>query len=309
MDDQRSVDLRARVGPLDLKNPVIAASGTFGYGLEYQRVVDLDLLGAIVVKGTSLTPKQGNPPPRIVETPSGMLNAIGLANIGVKAFIEDKLPLLRELDTKIIVNIYGHRIEEYGELAAALRGVDGVDALEVNISCPNVERGGMAFGTDPGISHEVTKTVLENTDKPVIVKLTPNVTDIRPVARAVQEAGAHAVSLINTLKGMAIDVETRRPVLANITGGLSGPAIKPVALHMVHQAVMAINIPVIGGGGIAGARDALEFLIAGAQAVEVGTANFVNPRATIDIIEGLKRFCSERGISSIRNIIGSLKTA
>lgn len=308
MDDTAAVDLSVKIGPLELKNPVIAASGTFGYGLEYQSMVDLDLLGAIVVKGTSLAPKDGNPPPRIVETPSGMLNAIGLANIGVKAFIEEKLPLLRGLNTKIIVNIYGQRVEEYGELAAALKGADGVDALEVNISCPNVDCGGMAFGTDPRISQEVTRRVLENTDKAVIVKLTPNVTDIRPIAMAVEEAGAHAISLINTLRGMAIDIETRRPVLANITGGLSGPAIKPVALHMVYQAAKAVNIPVIGGGGIADHRDALEFLIAGAQAIEVGTANFANPRATIDIMEGLRGFCSAEGISSIKEIIGCLKT-
>ncbi|MBW2030031.1 MAG: dihydroorotate dehydrogenase [Deltaproteobacteria bacterium] len=308
MDDKAAVDLSVTIGPLELKNPVIAASGTFGYGLEYQSIVDLNLLGAIVVKGTSLAPKDGNPPPRIVETLSGMLNAIGLANIGVQAFIEEKLPLLRDLDTKIIVNIYGQRVEEYGELAAALKGVDGVDALEVNISCPNVDCGGMAFGTDPRISREVTRKVLEKTDKPVIVKLTPNVTDIRPIAMAVEEAGAHAISLINTLRGMAIDIETRRPVLANITGGLSGPAIKPVALHMVYQAAKAVNIPVIGGGGIADHRDALEFLIAGARAIEVGTTNFANPRATIDIMEGLRGFCSAQGISSIKEIIGSLKT-
>jgi len=308
MCDQTEVDLKVRIGPLDLKNPVITASGTFGYGLEYGSLIDLNLLGAIVVKGTSLTPKHGNPPPRIVETASGMLNAIGLANVGVKAFVEEKLPLLRGLNTKIIVNIYGHRIEEYGELAAALKGVEGVDALEVNISCPNVDCGGMAFGTDPHISKEVTRKVLENTDKPVIVKLTPNVTDIRPIAMAVEEAGAHAISLINTLRGMAIDIESRRPVLANITGGLSGPAIKPVALHMVYQAVRAVNIPVIGGGGIADYRDALEFLIAGAKAIEVGTANFVNPRASIDIIEGLRRYCVDKGICSIGEIIGTLKT-
>jgi len=308
VDDKAAVDLSVTIGPLELKNPVIAASGTFGYGLEYQSIVDLNLLGAIVVKGTSLAPKDGNPPPRIVETLSGMLNAIGLANIGVQAFIEEKLPLLRDLDTKIIVNIYGQRVEEYGELAAALKGVDGVDALEVNISCPNVDCGGMAFGTDPRISREVTRKVLEKTDKPVIVKLTPNVTDIRPIAMAVEEAGAHAISLINTLRGMAIDIETRRPVLANITGGLSGPAIKPVALHMVYQAAKAVNIPVIGGGGIADHRDALEFLIAGARAIEVGTTNFANPRATIDIMEGLRGFCSAQGISSIKEIIGSLKT-
>jgi dihydroorotate dehydrogenase (NAD+) catalytic subunit len=296
-----------RLGPLELKNPVIAASGTFGYGEEYASLVDLNRLGAVVVKGLSLKPMAGNPPPRIVETPAGMLNAIGLANIGVEAFLREKLPRIVGFDTKIIVNIYGHHIDEYGELASALKGVAGVAALELNISCPNVECGGMAFGVDPEVSARVTERVVRNTDKPVIVKLSPNVTDIRAIARAVEGAGAQAVSLINTLTGMAIDVERRRPVLANVVGGLSGPAIKPVALHMVYQVSRVVKIPVIGLGGIMDHRDALEFLLAGACAVQVGTANFVNPRACLDILDGLREYCIEQGIGRLAELVGSLQ--
>jgi len=301
------IDLRIAIGPLELKNPVLTASGTFGYGQEYSDLIDLNLLGGIVVKGLSLKPRTGNPPPRIVETPCGMLNAIGLANTGLETFLKEKLPDLQKLNTAVIVNIYGHSINEYGEVAAGLKGVKGISAIEVNISCPNVEKGGMAFGTDPDISARVTERVLKNSDKPVIVKLSPNVTDIRAIAMAVEKAGAHAVSLINTLTGMAIDIESRTPILANISGGLSGPAIRPVALYMVYQVAKAVNIPVIGVGGIVDHRDALQFLIAGATAIQVGTANFVNPRATLDIIEGLKNFCAERGIARIDEIIGSLK--
>ena len=299
-------DLQVSLGPLKLKNPVLTASGTFGYGQEFSSVVDLNLLGGIVVKGLSLKPRAGNPPPRIVETPCGMLNAIGLANIGVEAFLEEKLPWLRGLDTPVIVNIYGHTIDEYGALAARLKGVEGISALEVNISCPNVEQGGMAFGTDPDISARVTEQVLEKGDRPVIVKLSPNVTDIKAVARAVEKAGADGVSLINTITGMAIDIERRLPRLANICGGLSGPAIRPVALYMVYQVVKTVSIPVIGIGGIMDYRDALEFLLAGARAVQVGTANFVNPRAGLDIIEGLREFCQEQGIGAVDEIIGTV---
>jgi dihydroorotate dehydrogenase (NAD+) catalytic subunit len=301
-------DLRTKIGPLELQNPVIAASGTFGYGLEYEPLVDLDLLGGIVVKGLSLKPMGGNPPPRTVETPCGMLNAIGLANIGLEAFLVEKLPRLRRLKTKIIVNIYGHRMDDYGELAGALRGVDGISALEVNISCPNVECGGMVFGVDPDVSARVTEKVVKNTDKPVIVKLSPNVTDVRVIATAVESAGAHIISLINTITGMAVDVETRRPRLANIFGGLSGPAIRPVAVRMVYQVAKTVKIPVIGIGGIMDYRDALEFLIAGARAVQVGTANFVNPRATVEILEGISTYCAEKGIDQIGDLIGSLRT-
>ena len=299
-------NLKVELGPLTLKNPVMTASGTFGYGQEFEGLVDLNLLGAIIVKGLSLEPKAGNPPPRIVETPCGMLNAIGLANIGLEVFMKEKLPWLQSLDTEVIVNIYGHSIDEYGKLAAALKGVHGISALEVNISCPNVECGGMVFGKDPDVSAKVTERVVNNTDKPVIVKLSPNVTDIRLVAKAVEGAGAHALSLINTLTGMAIDIERRRPKLANISGGLSGPAIRPIAVHMVYQVVKTVDIPVIGVGGIMEHTDALEFLIAGARAIEVGTANFVNPRATLDILEGISKFCEEKEIANIDELIGSL---
>ncbi len=300
-------DLSVDLGFLRLKNPVVAASGTFGYGREYSPIINPNLLGGLVVKGISLHPKPGNPPPRIVETPSGMLNAIGLANVGVEVFLEEKLPWLRGLDTTIIVNIYGHRLKEYGAIASALRGVDGVDALEVNISCPNVEKGGMAFGTDPLSAARVTEEVLANTDKPVIVKLTPNVTDITEIAKAVESAGAHALSLINTLTGMTIDVESRRPRLANKWGGLSGPAIRPVALYMVYRVVRSVTIPVMGIGGILEARDALEFLIAGAKAVQVGTANFVDPRATLKIVEGIREYLSRHGLGSVEELIGTLE--
>lgn len=301
------IDISVGLGPLKLKNPVMTASGTFGYGREYESLVDPNLLGAIIVKGISLKPMAGNRPPRIVETPCGMLNSIGLANMGLEAFMEQMLPWLRTLDTEVIVNIYGHSISEYGELANAFKTLEGVSALEVNISCPNVERGGMAFGTDPAISGEVTKRVKENTDKPVIVKLSPNVTDICIIAKAVEDAGADVISLINTLTGMVIDIEKREPKLANISGGLSGPAIRPVAVHMVNQVANVVEIPIIGIGGIMDYKDALQFLIAGARAVQVGTASFVNPRATLDIIEGIRRFCSERGIEHIEELIGSLK--
>ena len=300
-------DLRTKLGPLELKNPVMTASGTFGYGREYEPLMDLNLLGAIIVKGLSLRPRGGNPPPRIVETPCGMLNAIGLANIGVEAFLKEKLPWLKRLDTEIIVNIYGESIDEYGELANLLKDVDGVSAIEVNISCPNVDSGGMAFGTDPYVSAKVTESVLKNTDKPVIVKLSPNVTDIRLVAKEVEGAGADALSLINTLTGMAIDIESRRPVLANISGGLSGPAIRPIALHMIYQVVKTVEIPVIGVGGIMNHRDALEFLIAGAHAIQMGTANFVNPKAILETIEGIRRYCIEKDIAEIGELIGSLE--
>jgi dihydroorotate dehydrogenase (NAD+) catalytic subunit len=302
-------DLSVKIGPLELKNPVLTASGTFGYGQEYLELVDPNLLGGIVVKGLSMEPRTGNPPPRIVETPCGMLNAIGLANIGLKTFLKEKLPTLQKLKTAVIVNIYGHSMDEYGAVAARLKGVKGISAIEVNISCPNVEKGGMVFGTDPNVSARVTERVLKNSDKPVIVKLSPNVTDICAIAMAVEKAGAHAVSLINTLTGMAIDIESRTPSLANISGGLSGPAIRPVALYMVYQVTKVINIPVIGVGGIMDHRDALQFLIAGARAIQVGTANFVNPVITLDIIDGIKGFCAEQGIARIDELIGSLNTA
>ena len=300
-------DLSVQLGALNLNNPVLTASGTFGYGREFASVMDPGLLGGIVVKGISLKPMVGNPPPRIVETPGGMLNAIGLANVGLEAFLSEKLPWLQKLKTCVIVNIYGHSLDEYGAVAAGLKGVPGVAALEVNISCPNVEQGGMAFGTDPDMAARVTERVLRETDKFVIVKLSPNVTDIRVIAGAVERAGAHAISLINTLTGMTIDIEKRCSKLANGSGGLSGPAIRPVALHMVRQVVQTVRLPVIGIGGIREARDALEFLIAGADAVQVGTANFVNPGVSLDIISGIEQFLIERHIESVKEIIGTLK--
>ncbi|MCF8119508.1 MAG: dihydroorotate dehydrogenase [Deltaproteobacteria bacterium] len=300
-----SPDLHIQVGPLHLKNPVLTASGTFGYGREFAQLMDPNRLGGVIVKGISLKPRPGNPPPRIVETPCGMLNAIGLANVGLDAFVSEKLPWLQTLHTAVIVNIYGHTLEEYAQVAAGLKGVQEIAALEINVSCPNVARGGMSFGTDPNLSARVTEAVLKQTDKPVIVKLSPNVTDIRVIAKAVEAAGAHALSLINTLTGMVIDIESRRPVLGNETGGLSGPAIRPVALYMVHQVVQSVRIPVIGVGGIITPEDALQFLMAGARAVEVGTGNFVDPRTTLNIINGLTRFCRQKGIPAIREIIGT----
>ncbi len=301
-------DLSVQVGPLRLKNPVVAASGTFGYGREFAALMDPSLLGGLVVKGISLRPMAGNPPPRVAETPCGMLNAIGLANVGLENFLTEKLPWLQRLDTCVIVNIYGHSLDDYGAVAAGLKGISGVAALEVNISCPNVERGGMAFGTDPDVAARVTERVLRASDKPVIVKLSPNVTDIRVIAKAVEKAGAHALSLINTLTGMAIDIERRTPKLANGSGGLSGPAIRPVALHMVRQVVNTVHIPVMGMGGIREAGDALEFLIAGAQAVQVGTANFADPMVSLKIMEGIEKFLIDHDMDSVRDVIGSLKS-
>ena len=295
------------IGGIELKNPVMTASGTFGYAREYERLVDLHRLGGIIVKGLSLEPSKGNPSPRIVETPCGMLNAIGLENVGLAAFVTDKLPFLKGLKTPVFVNIYGKNIAEYAELAARLDDIEDVSGIEVNISCPNVKSGGMAFGAYPDSASEVVRAVRDRTEKPLMVKLSPNVTDITEIARSVEAEGADSISLINTITGMAIDIETRRPKLANITGGLSGPAIKPVALRMVWQTAQSVKIPVIGIGGIMTAKDALEFLIAGAVAVQVGTANFINTHATIDIIEGIEVFLMERNIADIANIIGTLE--
>lgn len=299
--------LAVEVAGIKLKNPVMVASGTFGYGEEYSPYIDLNRLGAIVTKGLSLKPKLGNPTPRIIETPSGMLNAIGLQNVGIDAFIKDKLPFVRQYDVPVIANFFGNTLEEYGEAAKKLSDCDGVHGLEVNISCPNVKEGGIVFGTDPKAAASVISLVRKSTKLPVIAKLSPNVTDITVMARAVEEAGADAVSLINTLTGMAIDVKTRKPRLANITGGLSGPAIRPVAVRMVWQVANAIKLPIIGIGGIMTAEDALEFIVAGASAVQVGTANFVNPTATMDIVDGLERFLAENNIGDIKELIKSLR--
>jgi dihydroorotate dehydrogenase (NAD+) catalytic subunit len=305
MKTKTSVNMAVNLGRLKLKNPVMTASGTFGYGEEYADYVDLNRLGAIVVKGLSLKPRLGNPPPRIMETAGGMLNAVGLQNIGVDAFIEEKLPLLRKYDVAVIANIYGETYDEYKKVAKKLSVAKGVHALEVNISCPNVKKGGLCFGADPKIAAQVTRRVKDETSLPVIVKLTPNVTDIAAVAEAVEKAGADIISLINTLTGMSVDFKTRTPHLKNITGGLSGPAIKPVALRMVWQVLQRVSVPVIGIGGIMTAQDALEFLILGAKAVQIGTANFVNPRATMDILEGMQNYLKNNKIVNVNDIIGT----
>ena len=293
-------------GGLQLDNPVMTASGTFGYGEEYAPYVDLNEIGAVIVKGISLERRNGNAPPRIIETASGMLNAIGLANVGVDVFISDKMPFLRRYRTKVIVNVYGESIEEFQRLAEILTKVEGVHALELNISCPNVEKGGIAFGVEAAQANEVTRAVRRCTTLPLIVKLTPNVTDITEIAIAVQEGGADAVSLINTLKGMSIDVEKRMPHLKNITGGLSGPAIKPVAVRMVWEVSRKVSIPVIGIGGILTAEDALEFILAGASAVQIGTGNFLNPAVTVEVVTGIGSYLERHGFSHVREIIGNL---
>jgi dihydroorotate dehydrogenase (NAD+) catalytic subunit len=300
-------DLTTDIGGLILKNPVMTASGTFGYAKEYATLVDLNRLGAIIVKGLSLLPTKGNPPPRIVETACGMLNAIGLENVGVDAFIKDKVPFLKTLNTPVLANIYGTDVNAYAELAARLNDIETVAGIEVNISCPNVKQGGVAFGADECMAQQVTEVVRARYKRLLIVKLSPNVTDITRIARSVEAGGADAVSLINTITGMAIDIRTRRPVLANMTGGLSGPAIKPVALRMVWQVARAIKLPIIGIGGIMDARDALEFLIAGASAVQIGTANFVNPGCSMQIIDGIADYMGANGIGSMRQLVGSLK--
>ena len=301
-------DLTIDVGNLKLQNPVLTASGTFGYAREFEHLVDLNRLGGIIVKGLSLEPTRGNPPPRIAETPSGMLNAIGLENIGIESFVNEKVPYLQTLNPPLIVNIYGKLEDEYARLAARIEEVEAIVGIEVNISCPNVKAGGMAFGVDPQAAFSVVRAVRQETDKFLAVKLSPNVTDITEIARAAEDAGADCLSLINTLTAMAIDIETRRPRLANITGGLSGPAIKPVALRMVWQVARMAKVPIIGIGGIMSAEDALEFIIAGAAAVQVGTANFVNPRVTTDIIEGIEKFLADRNIERISDLIGTVET-
>lgn len=306
-DTTAGPDLRVKIGSLELNNPVMTASGTFGYAREFESLMNLHRLGAVIVKGISLFPRSGNPPPRIVETACGMLNAIGLQNVGVDRFITEKMPYLDGLNVPAIVNILGGSVEEYREITARLEGVPGVAGIEVNISCPNVKEGGVAFGGDPKMAAAVTKAVKESCSVPVIVKLSPNVTDIGEMARAVEDGGADSVSLINTLIGMAINLKTKRPELANIIGGLSGPAIKPVALRMVYEVSKAVSIPIIGIGGIETAEDALEFMLAGASAVQIGTANFVNPRASEEVVEGIAKYVQEEGLESVRDIIGGLK--
>jgi dihydroorotate dehydrogenase (NAD+) catalytic subunit len=305
--DVHSPDLRVNIGSLELANPVMTASGTFGYAREFEGLMNLHRLGAVIVKGISLFPRAGNPPPRIVETACGMLNAIGLQNVGVDRFIAEKMKYLDGLGIPVIVNILGDSVAEYAEITSRLAGVPGVAGIEVNISCPNVKKGGVAFGTDQTMAAAVTGAVKEKADVPVMVKLSPNVSDITIIARAVEDAGADAISLINTLIGMAIDLRTRRPALANIIGGLSGPAIKPIALRMVYQVAKVVSIPVIGIGGIESPEDALEFMLAGATAVQIGTANFINPRASEEVIEGIHAYVRAEKLPSIRSIIGALQ--
>ena len=299
--------MEVSLGKLKLRNPVMTASGTFGYGEEYAPFVDLNRLGALIVKGISLEPRAGNPPPRIMETEGGMLNAIGLENVGVSAFIRDKLPFLRDYNVPVIVNIFGESLDEYRRVAEILGRTKGVHALEVNISCPNVEKGGLVFGCDPDLCYEVTRAVKAVTELPVIVKLTPNVTDAAALAMCCEAGGADAVSLINTLKGMSVDIERRAPHLQRVTGGLSGPVVRPVALRMVWEVVKKVSIPVIGIGGIVTAEDALAFLIVGAKAVQIGTANFINPRATMDILEGIEVYLIRHEMRDVNELIGSLK--
>lgn len=291
---------------LVIKNPVMTASGTFGYGTEYADFIDLNRLGGILVKGTTLHPREGNPYPRMAETPSGMLNAVGLQNKGVDYFCDHIYPTIRDYDTAMIVNVSGSQLEDYIETAEKINALDDIPAIELNISCPNVKEGGMAFGVTCAGAASVVRAVRQVYDKTLIVKLSPNVTDITEIARAVEAEGADSISMINTLLGMAIDAKRRRPVLSTITGGLSGPAVKPIALRMVWQTAQVVKIPIIGMGGIASATDAIEFLLAGATAIEVGTYNFVDPTATIKIVEGIEDYMRQHGFSDIHQIIGAL---
>ncbi len=291
---------------LKLRNPVMTASGTFGYGEEYESLTDINSLGGIIVKGTTLNPREGNPYPRMAETPSGMLNAVGLQNKGVDYFISEIYPRIRHYDTNIIVNVSGAAVPDYVEVARRLMPLSDIPAIEVNISCPNVKQGGMAFGTTCEGAAQVTAAVREVWDRHLMVKLSPNVTDIASIAKAVEEAGADSVSLVNTFLGMAVDVERRRPVLSTVTGGLSGPCIRPIAVRMVWQVSNAVSIPVVGLGGIAGGRDAMEFILAGASAVEIGTANFVEPDVTERTVRWIEDYCRRHDISNLRELIGAV---
>lgn len=301
------VSMQVNLGGLLMKNPVTTASGTFSSGHEYADFVEVGALGAVTTKGVSLNGWAGNDAPRIAETPSGMLNSIGLQNPGVEVLKQRDLPWLRQQNATVIVNVSGHSLEEYAAVVDALETSDDVDAYELNISCPNVDCGGMTFGTDPAMASSVVAECRKRTNRPLIVKLTPNVTDITEIAKAVEYAGADAVSLINTLLGMAIDARTRKPLLARVVGGLSGPAVKPVALRMVWQVHQAVKVPILGMGGIATGLDAVEFMLAGATAVAVGTANFMNPRATIEVIDGIESYCKEQGIDDVCQLIGALE--
>ncbi len=300
-------DLRVKIGALSMLNPVMTASGTFGYGKEFEDFVDLEQIGAIIVKGTTLEHREGNPYPRMAETPSGMLNAVGLQNKGVDYFVKHIYPEIKDIKTNMIVNVSGHDLESYIQCAERINELDGIPAIELNISCPNVKQGGMTFGVHPDCAAEVVRAVRKVYKKTLIVKLTPNVTDITEIARAVEEAGADGISLINTLLGMAIDAEKRRPVLSTVTGGMSGAAVKPVALRMVWQVARAVKVPVIGLGGIMNWKDAVEFLLAGASAIEIGTANFIDPAITVKVAAGINDYLERHHYKSVQDIVGALE--
>ncbi|ATW27172.1 dihydroorotate dehydrogenase [Candidatus Formimonas warabiya] len=301
-------NMAVEVAGIKMRNPVMPASGCFGFGEEYAHFMDLNALGAIVVKSVTLRPTMGNKPPRVCETPAGMLNSIAWQNPGLDIFLKEKLPFLRQFQTPVIVNLAGKTAQEYGDLAGELEGIKGLAGLELNISCPNVEEGGVAFGTDPVLAAQVTAAVKKRTTLPLIVKLSPNVTDITKIAAAVESAGADAISLINAFTGMAIDIRTRRPVLGNITGGLTGPAIKPVALYMVWRVAQTVKVPVIGIGGILRAEDAIEYILAGARAVAVGLGTFIQPTAMLDVIRGIEDYLQENGIDDVNDLVGKLRT-
>jgi len=300
-------DLSVEIAGIRFQTPVFAASGTFGYGEEFARFVDLERIGALIVKGTSAKPIEGNSPPRLFPTPSGMLNSIGLQNVGVDAFIRDKMPFLREKKSTVIVNVFGYAADDYVEVVQKLNDCDGICAYELNISCPNTECGGMVFGTNSGLTRDLTSAVKARSKRPLFVKLSPNVTDIAEIARAAEEGGADALSVANTYLAMAIDTDTFKPRLGNVTGGLSGPAIRPITLRMVYQCAQAVKIPIIGLGGIFSAEDAVEYFLAGAAAVQVGTANFHDPKAPLRVLDGLAKFLEKRGMSSVRELVGKLR--
>jgi dihydroorotate dehydrogenase (NAD+) catalytic subunit len=303
--DDAAINLSVNLGGIKMKNPVAVASGSFGYGFEYADFIDSSTIGAVIVKGTTLEPRPGNVPPRIVETPAGMLNAIGLENPGVDVFLHEYLPVLRARNVTVIANIAGNSVEDYAQMAARLEGHEGIAGIELNISCPNVKEGGLQFGTDPHMVKTVVAAVKAESSLPVMPKLSPNVTDIVAIARAAQEGGADCLSMINTLMGMAIDIRTRRPVLGNVFGGLSGPAIKPVALRMIYQVYREVDLPILGGGGIMNTNDALEFIMAGASAVSVGTGVFVKPRLAAEIAAGLEAFLKQNNLQNIAALVGA----
>lgn len=302
------LNLKVNLGNIELQNPVMTASGTFGYGDEFEKLIDLNAPGGISIKGTTLEERQGNPMPRIIETSGGMLNAIGFQNVGIDRFIKEKYPYLKKLKAKTFVNMTANTVEEFGVLAKKIDELDQIGGVEVNISCPNIKAGGINMGTDSKMAASVVREVKKNTSHHVMVKLTPNVTDIKVIAKAVEEAGADSISLINTLVGMAVDIKTRKSKIANVISGLSGPAVKPVAVKLIWEVVNTVKIPVVGIGGISTAEDALEFLIVGASAIQVGTANFYNPRATIEILEGLKSYMKENKINDINEVIGTFES-